>query len=221
MRLRGIQRQNLSLAGQIKTIQQPIQPKRTRFQINQWLGCCHKRHYATNVALPPDCMYYSTVMAGRKPIPIAIRFAGKWRANPSGCWIWTGARNSFGYGLMELHGLGRRNCTGAHRVSWMLHRGEIPPGLNVLHRCDVPACVNPEHLWLGTYKDNMQDSIAKGRANLCRMRGITGSAHPASKFTDDQRAEAHRLRWENGLSYQDIASRIGCNRQTIGRWLRQ
>ncbi len=67
-----------------------------------------------------------------------------------------------GYGKMTKE-QGDQIPTGAHRVSWELHRGPIPAGVYVLHRCDVPACVNPEHLFLGSAADNVQDMIAKGR----------------------------------------------------------
>jgi len=78
----------------------------------------------------------------------------------SGCWVWTGFRNAQGYGHFALDGykVGR-----AHRASWVLHRGSIPTGLCVLHRCDNPSCVNPDHLFLGTDADNAHDRDAKGR----------------------------------------------------------
>jgi hypothetical protein len=75
------------------------------------------------------------------------------------CWHWMGVRNTFGYGRMTYEGRSQV----AHRLSYRAFVGEIPEGLSVLHRCDNRACINPEHLWLGTYSDNMRDCIAKGR----------------------------------------------------------
>lgn len=75
------------------------------------------------------------------------------------CWLWTAAKNEKGYGVF---GLGQETDK-AHRIAWRLINGLIPQGLFVLHRCDVPACVNPKHLFLGTNIDNVRDMIAKGR----------------------------------------------------------
>ena len=75
------------------------------------------------------------------------------------CWIWVAARTEKGYGRYFHNGRLER----AHRASWMIHVGEIPDGMQVLHDCDNPACVKPEHLWLGTNRQNMDDKIAKDR----------------------------------------------------------
>lgn len=90
----------------------------------------------------------------------------------TGCLLWTGAEGLDGYGLFSVFGKTLR----AHRVAWMLWRGPIPQGPGALgvivcHRCDTPFCVNPDHLFLGTQRDNIRDCIAKGRS------GVTGSTH--------------------------------------------
>lgn len=79
-----------------------------------------------------------------------------------GCWLWTGAKTTHGYAHMHT---GPRSgaVINAARISWLIHFGEIPPGLCVLHRCDNEGCVNPEHLFLGTNKDNTLDMFHKGR----------------------------------------------------------
>ena len=75
------------------------------------------------------------------------------------CWIWTAGRFATGYGCFRLQGKSLK----AHRVAYELEVGPIPLGLNVLHRCDVPLCVNPAHLWVGTARENNADMLEKGR----------------------------------------------------------
>lgn len=75
------------------------------------------------------------------------------------CWEWIAGRTKAGYGITKTNGeyhLG-------HRLSWMIHNGDIPKGLFVCHSCDNPGCCNPQHLWLGTPHDNVIDAITKGR----------------------------------------------------------
>ena len=110
---------------------------------------------------------------------IKKRFEGKVVPEPnSGCWIWTGAIHSkiFPYGKMRVNGKSL-NC---HLLSWILYRGEIPKGFQVLHHCDIPSCVNPNHLFLGTQKDNMNDAVQKKRH---RHMVFHGEQHPAAKLT--------------------------------------
>lgn len=96
-------------------------------------------------------------------IPLKDRFWSK-VVKTDTCWIWIGAGSTSkkGYGQIRLPGAKGRQ-TSAHRVSWILHRGEIPIGLDVLHKCDNPPCVNPDHLFLGTNQDNVNDKVSKGR----------------------------------------------------------
>lgn len=98
----------------------------------------------------------------------------------SGCLLWTG-RLSHGYGVMEIQC--RRQRT--HRVSYELAYGPIPSGLSVLHRCDTPACINPDHLFLGTIADNNHDMMAKGRhgtaAKPTCKHGHPLTAYPSGK----------------------------------------
>lgn len=96
--------------------------------------------------------------------------------NPNQCWNWTGSRGTTGYGYFKATG---RNVR-AHRFMWEIANGPVPDGLQVLHHCDNPSCVNPGHLWLGTISDNIKDSFAKGRKNFA------GERCPAARLTREQ-----------------------------------
>lgn len=100
----------------------------------------------------------SAAMHRRHGDPVE-RFMSRVAVDPDGCWLWTGLADQHGYGRIHFEG----RVTRAHRVSWMIHEGPIPEGQKVLHRCDTPACVRPDHLFLGTQADNMADMNAKGR----------------------------------------------------------
>ena len=101
------------------------------------------------------------------------RFEAKIKKTDS-CWLWTASRNLKGYGEFRLQGKLLR----AHRASFAYFKGEIPSGLLIMHLCDIPACVNPEHLALGTSKDNSQDRDLKGR-----RASTVGALNGAAKLT--------------------------------------
>lgn len=93
----------------------------------------------------------------------------------TGCWLWDGALSGKGYGRLNIE----KRMVQAHRFSWEIHYGAIPDGLQACHKCDVRCCVNPEHLFLGTQSENLQDMVAKGRDNPLR-----GEEHPKTSLTE-------------------------------------
>jgi hypothetical protein len=93
-------------------------------------------------------------------LPLEERFRQKVKRK-SKCWIWTGAKDRHGYGMIRIAKPGR--VVLAHRISYEIAYGPILPGFCVCHCCDNPACVRPDHLWLGSAYDNYQDAVDKGR----------------------------------------------------------
>jgi DNA-binding CsgD family transcriptional regulator len=132
------------------------------------------------------------------------RFESKYLpVTESGCWLWTEGQNGVGYGAFHI----KRKAIGAHRAAWLLYRGSIPQGLQVLHRCDVRWCVNPKHLFLGTNADNNADMVAK-------RRHPRGASHGKAKLTPVQVVEIRNLR-ASGHTATELANRFNVSIPTI------
>ena len=115
------------------------------------------------------------------------RFWIKFDKPKEGCWEWKAAKSPKGYGLIRRSGV--RALVQSHRLSWMLFNGRIPDGLCVLHKCDNTSCVNPDHLFLGTHRDNAIDKSIKGRCS-CRK----GEDNKNSKLTNSVVKRIRKLR---------------------------
>jgi hypothetical protein len=136
--------------------------------------------------------------------PIEERFWGK--VDRSGaCWLWTAGADQDGYGVFSVLGRQRR----AHRFSWELEHDEnVPPGMCVMHTCDVPACVNPAHLRLGTTAENSADSARKAR----RPRG---SRQHAAKLTEGQVLDLRARYAAGGVTQKQLAADYGISRALV------
>ena len=133
-------------------------------------------------------------------------FKNNIKKNGDGCWDWQGANNGKGYGCLRVDG--KRVL--AHRYSYEAHIGPIPRlknsyhGVCVLHKCDNPSCVNPDHLFLGTHNDNMQDKMSKGRSGVVKL-----SASTVAKMKQEYLSgkTCHReLAKKFGTSYQNVGA---------------
>lgn len=136
------------------------------------------------------------------------------------CWLWTGTKaNDHGYGTSKHFG----KRTLAHRVSWYYFYGVNPPSsLFVCHHCDNPSCVRPDHLFLGTPKNNTRDAISKGRIDRFQLSRIEkrGEAGTNSKLTNADVLEIRRL-MENGFRRDVLARRFSVTQCTIGHIVRR
>lgn len=113
--------------------------------------------------------------------------APKDRPKLGNCWNWIANRNTGGYGIIRA---GAKTIV-ASRASWIIHHGPIPENTDVLHHCDNPACVNPDHLWVGTAKENMRDMYEKGRQPDNRGR-FRGEKNPMRKLSLEKAVEIKR-----------------------------
>jgi HNH endonuclease len=138
-------------------------------------------------------------------LTVREKFLAKICVEPAtGCWLWRGLVRPDGYGATRFEGKEH----GAHRVAWRLFRGEIALGQVVCHKCDVRACVNPEHLFLGTVADNVHDMTRKGRSRR-------GMKHGSAKLNEDQVRRIKTMLAEDRLFMSEIAQEFGVSQTTI------
>ncbi len=129
------------------------------------------------------------------------------KVKPNGCWEWQGSfRDKQRYGAFWVNGRDERS----HRVSWTLTFGAIPTGMHVLHNCDNPPCVRPDHLFLGTQADNNRDMVAKGRNTW-----IHGDQSHCAKLNDGKVRRIKQLLLEGKFYHREIAEQFSVSRTTI------
>lgn len=133
----------------------------------------------------------------------------------TGCIEWIRGLNDRGYGMLRVS---TGKSMKAHRFAWELVNGKIPDGKMVLHKCDNPPCCNPEHLFLGTQKDNLEDMTRKGRrwpGNPERFGPQDGENNNRSKLKKENVLEIKHLLREGKKSHGEIAKKFNVSRVTI------
>lgn len=125
------------------------------------------------------------------------------------CWIWGGALKPAGYGVFSFRGL----SLFAHRVSWMMANGEIPSGLFIIHKCDLPCCVRPDHLMAGTQSDNISDAFRKGRMRG-HLKAMKGSKNGMAKIDESDIPKILSMLGA-GMTQVEIAKQFGISNVSV------
>lgn len=125
----------------------------------------------------------------------------------TGCLEWGKHLDAKGYGQSYING----KITRAHRVAWILYKGDIPPGLCICHKCDNRKCANINHLFLGSYKDNYDDMVKKGRL---KSNSLKGDKHYRAKFKEKDINDILK-KHDEGMKFSDLAKLYNCHRSTI------
>jgi len=148
------------------------------------------------------------------------RFYANVKKTEGGCWLWMGRRNHKGYGVFHfLNG----TTVLAHRLSWfmkygaeLLRRGNNAEGMCMLHICDNPPCVNPDHLFLGTKADNNEDMVRKGRNSHLGGKGLNKGARNGQVKLDEEKVVEIRKLLRQGVTQAELGRMFGVHRGTIG-----
>lgn len=140
--------------------------------------------------------------------------------SPDGCWMWIAAKDHHGYGHLNMNRVHVR----AHRLSLLIAGRELPEGQSVCHSCDVPACVNPAHLWLGSHMDNMVDRCKKGRTATGIRSGAVkhpeatprGEGHCRAKLNEEKVRAMREEYAKGGINLTDLGAKYGI--KMVGAW---
>ena len=131
----------------------------------------------------------------------------------TGCWNWVGGKGNNGYGRIRIND----KFYLPHRASYVIFVGDIPEGMCVCHKCDNPSCINPEHLFVGTRNDNMQDALRKGRLKIPKSISTQfeiGHKPKNRSLSNNQVLEIKRM-LKDGFTIHDISSTLNIGRHTI------
>lgn len=200
--------------GSMPSHYKPETPRRRAVNSEALLVCehCHSPYVKpTKYGYRPSrfCSRKCSTQHTAKRIPLAVRFWPK-VIKGDGCWEWSGTRNARGYGKISRdHRPGTMDY--AHRISWEIHFGPIPDGMDVRHFvCDNPPCVRPDHLRIGDRRANMADAMRKGRLR-------TGLAHRDARLSDAQ-VRAIRARFAaGGILQAALASEYGITERYVSQ----
>jgi hypothetical protein len=165
--------------------------------------------WIVNKTTPKD---FKARKRGEPIIPIKERLYSNSKLNEkTGCWEWQGYKQN-GYGKIGIGSRtdGTRRTTSTHRLSYELNFGEIPKGMEVCHKCDNPCCIRPDHLFVGTRQDNIDDRERKGRNNP-----PFGSKHAQAKLTEEQVISIREERLCKNTPIKKLAKRYGVCKKTM------
>lgn len=142
---------------------------------------------------------------------IVERFYTKIDRSSNNCWIWKGRKTKGGYGNVDIIHDGKWRGINAHRLSYLLIHGEVPDNIHVCHSCDNPPCCRPDHLWLGTFEENMQDAIDKGR------KDNTGEKNGRRKINWET---VNEIRACKDKTRNELAKEYGLKKMQVGNIIR-
>lgn len=169
----------------------------------------HRARHPPPAAPPEGVLVLSERMKARFWARVDVKIGRK------PCWEWKALINDSGYGLFPHE----RRSLRAHRVAWSLVNGPIPKGLQVCHHCDNRKCVNPDHLYVGTQKDNIADMMDRDRGS--GQFTVERNPKPKTKLTRDQVLEVRRLGAQGALSQKEIGRRFGIRQTNVSKILRR
>jgi len=146
---------------------------------------------------------------------IEQRFLSKIKKLENGCWEWTAGKNDAGYGLILIPNTKKSEY--AHRLSYELFKEPISDNNVVMHTCDNPSCVNPDHLMQGTQLENMQDKMMKGRHRTGIHIGMKGEDNPSAKLDIETVKEIRNYHIENSISLSELAIKYNISKSQAQR----